>query len=79
MRKREMTMKTIFKMKGPSKAVLSDEDQLRLVSIPASAMVVLVEGNVHEDPTVKIRFGGKVLRMLSSEFRHCAELWGQSA
>jgi hypothetical protein len=58
-------MRTIFKMKSPCRAVLSENDQPRVIPIPASAMVVLVEENMKEDAIVKIRFGGKVLAMLS--------------
>ena len=71
------TMRTIFKMTGPAKAVLHEGDQNRAVSIPASAMVVLLEGNISEDAVVKIRFGGKVLHMLSSQLRNGSELWGR--
>lgn len=70
-------MRTIYKLKTHSRAILAENDQPRVIPIPASAMVVLVEGDMHEDTTVKIRFGGKVLAMLSSEFRNCAELWGR--
>ena len=70
-------MRTIFKMTGPANAVLHEGDQKRAVSIPASAMVVLLHGNISEDAVVKIRFGGKVLHMLSSELRKGSELWGQ--
>ena len=72
-------MRTIFKMTGPANAVLHEGDKTRAVSIPASAMVVLEDGNISEDPVVKIRFGGKVLHMLSSELRSRGELLGRLA
>jgi hypothetical protein len=40
-------------------------------------MVVLLDGNISEDAVVKIRFGGKVLHMLSSQLRNGSELWGR--
>jgi hypothetical protein len=69
-------MRTIFKMTGPTNAVRHQGDQKRAVSIPASAMVVLLNGNISEDAVVKIRFRGKVLHMLSSQLRSGSELWG---
>jgi hypothetical protein len=70
-------MRTVFKMTSPANAVLHEGDQKRAVPIPASAMVVLLDGNISEDAVVKIRFGGKVLHMLSSELRKYSERWGQ--
>ena len=70
-------MRTIFKMTGPTNAVLHEGDQKKSVSIPASAMVVLLDGNIGEDAVVKIRFGGKVLHMPSSQLRNGSELWGR--
>jgi hypothetical protein len=75
--KKATTMRTIFKMTGPANAVLHEGDQEKAVSIPASAMVVLLDGNISEDAVVKIRFGGKVLHMLSSQLRHGSEQWGR--
>ena len=75
--KKGTTMRTIFKMTGPANAVLHEGDQKKAVSIPASAMVVLLDGNISEDAVVKIRFGGKVLHMLSSQLRNGSELWGR--
>jgi len=70
-------MRTILKMTGRANAVLHENDQRRVIPIPALAMVVLIEGDINEDATVKIRFGGKVLHMLSSELRNGSELWGR--
>ena len=69
-------MRTIFKMTGLANAVLRKGDQKRAVSIPASAMVVLLNGNISKDAVVEIRFRGKVLHMLSSQLRNGSELWG---
>ena len=72
-------MGTIFKLKTLSTAVLPGRDQRSVIPIPASAMVVLVGGDIHEDTFVKIRYEGKVLLMLSEELRSGGELWGKSA
>jgi hypothetical protein len=65
-------------MTGPANAVLYENDQKKVISIPARAMVTLIDGNIHEDSLVRIRFQGKVLHMLSSQLRNGSELWGRS-
>ena len=70
-------MRTIFKMTGPANAVLYENDRKRVIPIPASAMVVFLDGNINEDALVKIRFGGQILHILSSELRNGAEMWGR--
>jgi hypothetical protein len=69
----------IFKLKTSSRAILSENDQWRVVPIPATAMVVLIEGDIDEDPFVKIRYEGKLLLMRSEELRSDGEPWRQSA
>jgi len=64
----------IFKLRSRSRAILCEDDQRRVITIPARAMVVLVGGDISEDIFVKIRFEGKVLHMLSEDLRSNAEL-----
>lgn len=71
-------MKDIFKLKTSSRAILSENDERRVIPIPASAMVVLVGGDIEEDAFVKIRYEGRVLLMFSEDLRRGGELWGQS-
>jgi hypothetical protein len=47
-----------------------------VIPIPASAMVVLVAGDIEEDAFVKIRYEGKILDILSEDLRSGGELWG---
>ena len=72
-------MGSIFKLKNRGRAVLSENDQRSVIPIPANAMVTLVGGDIDEDAFVKIRYGGKVLMMLSEDLRSGGELWGKSA
>jgi hypothetical protein len=65
----------IFKLRRSSRAILCEDDQRRVITIPARAMVVLVGGDINEDIFVKIRFEGKVLQMLSEDLRSNAEPW----
>ena len=68
-------MGNIFKFKSRTSAILCENDHRSVITIPASAMVVLVGGDIDEDMFVKIRYEGKVLHMLSEELRSSGELW----
>jgi hypothetical protein len=69
----------IFTLKDRSRAILSENDQRSVIPIPARAMVTLVGGDIDEDAFVKIRYGGRILLMLSEDLRSGGELWGKSA
>jgi len=69
----------IFKLKTRGRAILSKEDYRIVISIPAGATIVLVGGNIDEDPFVKIRHRGRVLLMLAEDLRGSGELLGKSA
>jgi hypothetical protein len=58
-----------LKLKNDSKAIFSEDNQWRVVVIPASAQVTLVEGDLEQDRFVKIRYQGKVVLMLSEDLR----------
>jgi hypothetical protein len=75
----ETIMGRIFKLKNRGRAIRSEEDYRNVIHIPPSAIVVLVEGNIDEDPFVKIRYHGRVLLMLAEDLRSGGELWGQTA
>ena len=70
-------MGKIFKLKNQRRAILSEENQPTVIPIPARATVVLVEGDIDEDPFVKIRYGGRVLMMPSEDLRDSGELLGK--
>ena len=72
-------MGSIFKLKYRGRAISSEDDYRNVILIPPSAMVVLVEGDINEDPFVKIRYEGKVILMLSDDLRSGGELWEKSA
>jgi hypothetical protein len=69
----------IFKLKNRGRAILSEEDYRTVIPIPAKAKVVLVGGDIDEDPFVKIRYGGRVLLMLAEDLRSGGELLGTLA
>ena len=47
----------------------SEDNQWRVIVIPASAQVTLVEGDLEQDRFVKIRYPGKVVLILSEDLR----------
>jgi hypothetical protein len=68
-------VKTIFKLKTRSTAILAANDQRTAIPIPARATVVLLVGDLDGDAFVKIRYGEKVLFMLSEDLRNGGEPW----
>jgi hypothetical protein len=72
-------MGRIFRLKTRSRAILSENDQRSAVPIPASALVVVVGGDIDEDAFIKIRYEGKLLLMLAEDLRSDGESWRQSA
>jgi hypothetical protein len=53
-------------------------DYRNVIFIPPSALVVLVGGDIDEDPFVTIRYEGRLLLMLSEDLRVSGELWGNT-
>ena len=72
-------MGRIFRLNTRSRAVLSENDQRSVIHIPASALVVVVGGDIDHDAFVKIRYEGKLLLMLAEDLRSDGESWRQSA
>jgi|SRR5258708_7211847 hypothetical protein len=67
----------IFKLKDQRRAILSEGDHRTVIPIPARATVVVMGGDIDEDPFVKIRYGGRVLLMHSEDLRNSGELLGR--
>jgi hypothetical protein len=69
---------TIFKLRNRRRAILSEQDhRTTVIPIPAKATVVLLGGDIDEDPFVEIRYGGRVLLMRSEDLRNSGELLGK--
>ena len=68
-----------FKLKTCTLAILSD-DQRTMVTIPASALVALVVGDIDENGFVEVRYRDQLLIMFAEDLRSRGErVWGQSA
>ena len=62
-------MESTLKLKNDSKAIFSEDNQWRVVVIPASAQVTLVEGDIDQERLVTIRYQGNVVLILSEDLR----------
>jgi hypothetical protein len=62
-------VESTLKLKNDTKAIFSEDNQWKVVVIPASAQVTLVEGDMEQDRFVKIRYQGKVVLILSEDLR----------
>jgi hypothetical protein len=70
----------MFKLNTSTTAILSENDQRTVVTIPANALVALLDGDANGNGFVKIRYGDKVLSMFAFDLRVSGErVWGQSA
>jgi hypothetical protein len=58
-----------LKLKNDSKAIFSEDNQWRVIVVPANAQVVIVQGDIEQDRFVKIRYQDKVLLILSEDLR----------
>jgi hypothetical protein len=69
-----------FKLNASTTAILSDYNQRTMVTIPANALVTLVDGNAEGNGFVKVHFEDKVLSMFAFDLRTRGErVRGQSA
>jgi len=62
-------VESTLRLKNDSKAIFSEDNHWRVIVIPASAQVTLVDGDIEQDRFVKIRYQGKVVLILSEDLR----------
>ena len=62
-------MESTLRLKNDSKAIFSEDNHWRVIVIPASAQVTLVDGDIDQGRFVKIRYQGKVVLILSEDLR----------
>ena len=63
----------IVKLNTPTMAVLSDNKHLRIVTLPAEAMVHIVDGDIYGTGFVKIRYMDQTLAMYAKDLRKLSE------
>ena len=73
-------MQLMFKLKTSSTAILFENNQRTVITIPADALVTLVDGDAAGNGFVKVRYQDKVLSMFAFDLRSRGErVWGRSA
>jgi hypothetical protein len=69
-----------FKLNTSTTAILCENNQRSMITIPAKALVTLVDGDAEGNGFVKILYRDKILSMFAVDLRKRAErMWGQSA
>jgi hypothetical protein len=70
----------MFKLNTCTMAILDENNQPSVVSIPANVVVTLVVGDANGNGFVKVRYGEKTLSMFAIDLRTRGErVWRQSA
>lgn len=59
----------VVKLNTPTMAVQSDNEHLRVVTLPAEAMVAIVDGDINGTGFVKIRYMDQTLAMYAKDLR----------
>jgi hypothetical protein len=68
-----------FKLNTSTTAILNENNQRTMVTIPANAVVTLVDGDAKGNGFVKVRFEDKLLSMFAFDLRTRGErVLGQS-
>jgi hypothetical protein len=68
-----------FKLNTSTTAILNENSQRTMVTIPANAVVTLVDGDVEGNGFVKVRYQDKILSMFAFDLRTRGErVLGQS-
>ena len=68
-----------FKLNTSTTAILNENNQRTMVTIPANAVVTLVDGDVEGNGFVKVRYQDKILSMFAFDLRTRGErVLGQS-
>jgi hypothetical protein len=70
----------MFKLNTSTTAILNDNNQPSVITVPANAIVTLVDGDAEGNGFVRVRFEDKLLSMFAVDLRtRCERMWGQSA
>lgn len=63
----------VVKLNMPTMAVQSDDEHLRVVTLPAEAIVSIVDGDIDGTGFVKIRYMDQTLAMYAKDLRSQSE------
>ena len=72
--------RSMFKLNTSTTAILNENTQPSVITIPADALVTLLDGDAEGNGFVKVRYGNKTLSMFAVDLRTRGErMWGLSA
>ena len=63
----------VVKLNTPTMAAQSDNEHLRVVTLPAEAIVAIVDGDINGTGFVKIRYMDQTLAMYAKDLRSQSE------
>jgi hypothetical protein len=63
----------VVRLNTPTMAVQSDNEHMRVVTLPAEAIVAIVDGDINGTGFVKIRYKDQTLAMYAKDLRSCGE------
>ena len=63
-----------YKLNTATMAILADSDHEMVLTIPANAMVVLVDGDMEGNGFVRVRYRDKILSVFAADLRARGEL-----
>jgi hypothetical protein len=70
----------MFKLNTSTTAILNENNQPSMTTVPANALLTLVDGDAEGNGFVKVRYEEKILSMFAIDLRTRGErMWGQSA
>jgi hypothetical protein len=70
----------MFKLNTSTTAILNENNQPSMTTVPANALLTLVDGDAEGNGFVKVRYQEKILSMFAIDLRTRGErMWGQSA
>jgi hypothetical protein len=59
----------VVKLNTPTMAVLSDNEHMRIITVPSEAIVSIVDGDINGTGFVKIRYKDQMLPMYAKDLR----------
>jgi hypothetical protein len=61
------------KLNSPTVALLAEEDQQTIITIPANALLTIIAGDIDTDRFVEVRYRNQVLSMFAQDLRSRGE------
>lgn len=70
-------VEAVFKLRTPTVAVLSENEQRRVITIPAHALITIIAGDLACNGLLKIRYRNQDLEMFALDLRTRGEVMSE--